>query len=60
MVENHLMWCVHTSEQCKVGSKQAVERKNHKKPSRGNSTREQAMAAMIDIFGNHDESSDEE
>ena len=26
----------------------------------GNITREQAMTAMIDIFGNHDEGSDEE
>ena len=58
---NHcLMWCMHTSEQCKVERKQAVERKNHKKPSSGNIKREQAMASMINIFGNHDESSDKE
>ena len=30
--KHHLMWCMHTSDQCKVGSKQATEQKNHKKP----------------------------
>ena len=54
------MWCMHTSDQCKVGSKQAAEQKNHKKAPSGSSTREQAMAAMINIFRNHDESSDKE
>ena len=53
------MWCIHTSDQCKVGSKQAAEQKNHKKASSGSSMREHAVAAMIDIFGNHDESSNE-
>ena len=54
------MWCMHTSNQCKVGIKQATKQKNHKKPSSGNSTREQAMASMINIFGIHGKSSDEE
>ena len=54
------MWCVHTSDQCKVEKKQAYDRKTHRKISRGSSTREQAMAAMIDIFGNHDDSSDKQ
>ena len=54
------MWCVHTSDQCKVGNKKAADRKNNKKSSGGSITREQAMSVMIDIFGNHDESSDKE
>ena len=56
----HTMWCVQTSDQFKVGNKQAADRMNNKKPSSSRSTKEQAMASMIDIFGNHDESNNEE
>ena len=55
--KHHLMWCMYTSDQCKVGCKQADERTNKKKPSSRHITREYAMAAMIDIFGDYDESS---
>ena len=53
------MWCMHTYDQCKVGNKQAADWNNHKKLSSGSITREQAMSAMINIFVNHDESSNE-
>jgi hypothetical protein len=58
---HHLMWCVHTSAMCKVGLKQAEDRKaNKSKSSGGGGKKEQAMAAMIDMFGNHDDDSDSE
>ena len=58
--KNHLIWCVHNSDQCNVGNNQDSNRKNHRKPSSSSSTREQAMADMIDIFCSHDYSSDNE
>ena len=58
--KHHLMWCVHTSEHLKVGEKQVADRKTHRKPSSGSSTREKFIAAMINILGNNDESSDKE
>ena len=56
---HHLMWCVHTSADCKLGLKQANDRKaNKSKSSGGGRTKEQAMAAMIEIFGDNDDDSD--
>ena len=54
------MWCMHNFDKCKVGNKQAANRKTHRKISSGSSTREQAMDAMINIVGNNDDSCDEE
>ena len=58
--KHHIMWCMYNSVQCKFGNKMATDQKTHKKPSIVSSTREHAVDAMIDIFGNNNKSSDEE
>ena len=58
--KHHLIWCVHTYNQCKAVNKQAADWMIHNKPTRGSITREQTMVTIVDIFGNHNESRNKE
>jgi hypothetical protein len=56
---HHLMWCVHTPEQCTKGSGQAEKQKTFKKKKGHGKGGEQAYAALIDMFNGMDSDDDE-
>jgi hypothetical protein len=56
---HHLMWCVHTPEQCTKGSGQAEKQKTFKKKKGHGKGGEQAYAALIEMFNGMNSDDDE-